>query len=223
LLQVSEDEKAKLAAEVHDDFGSILTLLSLKVNDMGRHLGDADSQLAVDHREITSLLGNLIESQRRIVGSLRPILLVTFGLEVALRHYIADWTKSTHVDAQLDLPSALPDLEPALALTLYRVVQESLTNVVRHAKASRVNLIVAVDESDVRLSIEDNGVGIAQSNLYNANSHGVIGMRERVARFGGQLSVVSGPDGCGTRVVAVVPVGGHIRNAGKDTHRSRTQ
>jgi signal transduction histidine kinase len=216
LLQVSEDEKAKLAAEVHDDFGSILTLLSLKLNDMGRHLGNVDSQLAVDHREITSLLGDLIESQRRIVGSLRPILLVTFGLEVALRHYLADWTKNAHVDAQLELPSALPDLEPALALTLYRVVQESLTNIVRHAKATRVQVIVAVERSELRLSIEDNGVGIAESNLHNPNSHGLIGMRERVGRFGGKLSAATGADGCGTRIVAVVPIGGPNRNAGKE-------
>jgi signal transduction histidine kinase len=211
LLQVSEDEKAKLAAEVHDDFGSILTLLSLKLNDMSKHLGNADSQLAVDHREITGLLGNLIESQRRIVGSLRPILLVTFGLEVALRHYIADWTKSTHIDAQLDSPTVLPDLEPALALALYRVVQESLTNVVRHAKASLVRVVVAVETSELRLSIEDNGAGTAASNLHNPNSHGLIGMRERVGRFGGQLSVASGADECGTRVIAAVPIGAHNR------------
>lgn len=217
LLQVSEDEKAKLAAEVHDDFGSILTLLSLKLSEMGKHLGNANPRLEVDHSELTKLVGSLIDSQRRIVGSLRPILLVTFGLEVALRHYIADWTKNAHVDAQLELPSALADLEPALALALYRVVQESLTNVVRHAKASRVRVSVTLDKSSLRLSVDDNGVGLSESNLHTPDSHGVIGMRERVARFGGQLSVASGSDGRGTRVVAVVPVGDDGRTASKPT------
>ena len=209
LLQVSEDEKAKLAAEVHDDFGSILTLLSLKLGDMGKHMAAEHSLLAIDHREVTRLLGELIESQRRIVGSLRPILLVTFGLEVALRHYLADWTKSTHVDGELVLSSALPDLEPALALALYRVVQESLTNVVKHANASRVRVVVSMENGELRLSIEDDGVGVSESHLHSANSHGVIGMRERVGRFAGQFHVAAGNDGRGTKVTAIIPIGEH--------------
>jgi signal transduction histidine kinase len=205
LFQVAEDEKARLAAEVHDDLGSLLTLLSLKLNDMGKRLADSDPDLVVEHRDVTRLLRNLIDSQRRIVGSLRPVLLDSFGLGLAVRHHVEDWAKNTGLDVRVDLPTVLPDLDPALALALFRVIQESLTNIAKHARASRVRVTLAVDHSEIRLSVEDNGAGVSASKLQDANSHGLIGMRERIARFGGRLNVTLGPDGHGTRVVSVVP------------------
>jgi two-component system, LuxR family, sensor kinase FixL len=205
LFQVAEDEKAKLAAEVHDDLGSILTLLSLKVSDMGKRLADADPDLVAEHRDVTRLLRNLIDSQRRIVGSLRPVLLDNFGLGLAARHHIEDWAKNTGLDVRVDLPTVLPDLDPDLALALFRIIQESLTNIAKHARASCVRVTLTVDHSEIRLSIEDNGAGVSASKLQDANSHGLIGMRERVARFGGRLNVSPGADGHGTRVVSVVP------------------
>ena len=207
LLQVAEDEKAKLAAEVHDDLGSILTLLSLKLGDMGKRLADAAPELVAEHRDITGLARDLIDSQQRIVGSLRPVLLDSFGLGLAARHHIEEWAKNTGLDVRVDLPTVLPKLDPALSLALFRVIQESLTNVAKHARASCVRVSLALDPSEIRLSIHDNGVGLSESKSQNPNSHGIIGMRERVARFGGRLSVGQCTDGRGTRVVSVVPVG----------------
>jgi len=207
LFQVGEDERARLAAEVHDDLGSILTLLSLKLSDMGRRLADADPDLMAEHQDVTRLLRNLIDSQRRIVGSLRPVLLDSFGLGLAVRHHVEDWAKNTGLDVQVDLPTVLPDLDPDLALALFRVIQESLTNVAKHARASRVRVTLAVAQSEIRLSIEDDGGGISAGKLQDPNSYGMIGMRERVARFGGRLNISSDADGHGTQVVAVVPLG----------------
>ncbi|HEX5864765.1 MAG TPA: ATP-binding protein [Casimicrobiaceae bacterium] len=206
LLQVAEDEKAKLAAEVHDDFGSILTLLSLKLGDMGKRLSDGDPHLVAEHRDVTRLLRNLIDSQRRIVGSLRPVLLDSFGLGLAVRHHVEDWAKDTGLDVQVDLPTVLPVLDPDLALALFRVIQESLTNIAKHAQASSVRLTLTVDGSGIGVSIEDDGAGVSPSKLRDPNSHGIIGMRERIARFGGTLNVSPDPDGQGTRVVAAVPL-----------------
>jgi signal transduction histidine kinase len=206
LLQVAEDEKAKLAAEVHDELGSILTLLSLKLNDMGKRIANAGAELVAEHREISGLLRDLVDSQQRIVGSLRPVLLDNFGLGLAARHHIEDWAKTTGLDVRVDLPTVLPNLEPDLALALFRVLQESLTNIARHARASCVRVTLAVNHSEIRLTIEDNGIGFAESKLQNPNSHGMIGMRERVARFGGQFSISLGTNRQGTQVVAVVPL-----------------
>jgi signal transduction histidine kinase len=206
LLQVAEDEKAKLAAEVHDDFGSILTLLALKLNEMGKRMGDADPELRDEHRETTALLRDLVNAQQRIVGNLRPVLLDTFGFGLAARHHIEDWAKTTGLDVEVELPTVLPNLDPDFALALFRVMQESLTNVARHAKARRVRVCVTVDHSEIRLGIADDGVGIAESELQNPSSHGLIGMRERVARFGGRLSASPGLDGRGAQVVAVAPL-----------------
>jgi signal transduction histidine kinase len=206
LLQVAEDEKAKLAAEVHDDLGSILTLLSLKLGDMGKRLADADPDLLAEHRDVTRLLRNLIDSQRRIVGSLRPELLDSFGLGLAVRHHLEDWAKNTGLDVQVDLPTVLPDLDPDLALALFRVIQESLNNIAKHAHAKRVRVALSVGQSEIRLSIEDDGGGVSAGKLHDPNSHGIIGMRERIARFAGRLNVSPGPDGHGTQVVVVVPL-----------------
>jgi PAS domain S-box-containing protein len=208
LFQVAEDEKAKLAAEVHDDLGSILTLLTLKLNDLGRRVAGSAPEIVAEHREISGLVRDLGESQQRIVSSLRPVLLDSFGLGLAARHHIEDWAKKTGLGVRIESPGVLPDLDPDLALALFRVMQESLTNVARHARASNVHVALIQDGTEVRLRIEDNGVGLAESVLQNPNSHGLIGMRERIARFGGHFSVGPGADGQGTRVAAVVPLGG---------------
>jgi signal transduction histidine kinase len=207
LLQVAEDEKAKLAAEVHDDLGSILTLLTLKLNDLGKHVAASAPALAAEHREICGLVRDLGESQQRIVSSLRPILLDSFGLGLAARHHIEDWAKKTGLDVRIESPGVLPDLDPDLAVALFRVMQESLTNIARHARASKVQVTLTQDGSEVRLGIEDNGVGLAESTLHNPNSHGLIGMRERIAHFGGRFNAGPGADGQGTRIAVVVPLG----------------
>lgn len=104
------------------------------------------------------------------------------------------------------MPLVSPDLDSDLELVLFRVSQESLTNIAKHANASRVQVALSVNRSEIRLSIEDDGVGVSRSRLQNPNSHGIVGMRERVARLDGRLNVGPGPDGAGTRVVAVVPL-----------------
>jgi signal transduction histidine kinase len=101
----------------------------------------------------------------------------------------------------------LPHLDPNLALALFRVAQESLTNIAKHAQATSVRVTLSADASEVRLSVEDNGVGVTASQLQDPDSHGIIGMRERVAHFGGRLSVGPRPDGRGTEVVSVAPIG----------------
>jgi signal transduction histidine kinase len=165
-------------------------------------------EIVAEHREISGLVRDLGESQQRIVSSLRPVLLDSFGLGLAARHHIEDWAKKTGLGVRIESPGVLPDLDPDLALALFRVMQESLTNVARHARASNVHVALIQDGTEVRLRIEDNGVGLAESVLQNPNSHGLIGMRERIARFGGHFSVGPGADGQGTRVAAVVPLGG---------------
>ena len=172
---------------------------------MGRRLAGAAPDLVAEHREITGLLRDLVDSQRRIVGSLRPVLLDNFGLGLAARHHIEDWAKNTGLDVRIELPTVLPNLDPDLALALFRVIQESLTNIAKHARARIVWVTLTMDASELRLSIADNGVGFTESKLQNPDSHGLIGMRERVARFGGRFSVGPAANGQGAQVVSVVP------------------
>lgn len=205
LIRISEEEKAKLAHELHDDMGSILTLLTMKLSDMKKRLDFADAYLA-EHEEIVLLVQSLIASQRRIVGSLRPVMLDSFGLAVALRSHVEDWSKTTEIKVSVMISSPLPALNAAAALALFRVAQESLTNVAKYARASSVRLTLTVEGDYIRVCIEDNGIGIAPEVLRLPSSHGIVGMRERLSQFSGCLIIEPGEGGRGTKVCGGMPL-----------------
>lgn len=206
LFQVTEDEKARLAGELHDEMGSILTLLALKLGDVGKRLSKSDPQLLAELKKAIELVSELIASQRRIVGSLRPVLLDTFGLTMALRQHVEEWSKSTGIPVKLDMPSALPTLAANAPLALFRMVQESLTNVAKYAHASLVCLTVFSTDRELTVCVEDDGVGMAPAVSRIGTSHGILGMRERLAQFGAKLVIGLGSKGRGVRVCAVLPI-----------------
>ncbi|HWZ70949.1 MAG TPA: ATP-binding protein [Casimicrobiaceae bacterium] len=206
LFQVAESERAKLASELHDDMGSLLTVLSMRLGRLKEQLQEAAPELVDEQQELIDLLHATVGAQRRIVASLRPVLLDSFGLVVALRNHIEDWSKNSRISAEVDLPSQLPQLHAEAALTLFRITQESLTNAAKHARASRVRVSVRIAGKEIGLRIDDNGKGIAPEQLRHPSSHGIMGMRERLLQFGGQLSVEPGAQGRGTRVCASMPI-----------------
>ncbi len=206
LLQVAEDERAKLAAELHDEMGSLLTVLSMRLNRFLERLKSAAPELVAEQQEVTDLVRNMVTSQRRLVESLRPVLLDSFGLGVALTHHAEDWSKNTGIKVQTSIAADLPSLSADLALALFRITQESLTNVAKYADANQVRVTASTSNDQVTICVEDDGVGMPQPGAQKTTSHGILGMRERLLRFGGQLSITSGEGGRGTRVRAVVPV-----------------
>jgi PAS domain S-box-containing protein len=205
LFQVAESERAKLAGELHDDMGSLLTVLSIRLGRLKEQLREVAPDLVDEQQEVIDLLQATVGAQRRIVASLRPVLLDNFGLAVALKNHVEDWSKNSGIPAELDLPSELPPLHAEAALTLFRITQESLTNAAKHARASSVRVSLCIADKEIGLRIDDDGKGIAPERLQNPSSHGILGMRERLLRFGGQLSVKPGAEGRGTRVCATMP------------------
>jgi signal transduction histidine kinase len=206
LFRVAEAERAKLASELHDDMGSLLTVLSMRLGRLKEQLQEDAPQLVAEQQEIIDLLHATVSAQRRIVASLHPVLLDSFGLAVALRNHVEDWSKNSGMPVELELPSDLPPLQAEAALTLFRITQESLTNAAKHAHASGVRVSLRVTEKEIKLRIEDDGKGIAPERLQQPSSHGILGMRERLLQFGGQLSVEPGAQGRGTRVNATLPL-----------------
>ncbi|HKE41130.1 MAG TPA: PAS domain S-box protein [Casimicrobiaceae bacterium] len=200
LMRVAETDKAKLAAELHDEMGSLLTVLSMRLNRLGEQL--ADPRLAAEHVQTMDLVRSMVVSQRRIATSLRPVLLDTFGLGVALRHYVQDWGKHAGLQAETGIADRLPALPANASLALFRIAQEALTNVAKHSNASSVNVTLNSEGTRVTLSIDDDGVGLAPGVAHLASSHGIVGMRERLLEFGGVLLVEQGRRGRGTRVTA---------------------
>jgi signal transduction histidine kinase len=134
------------------------------------------------------------------------VLLDSFGLAVALRNHVEDWSKNSGIPVELDIPQALPSLHAEAALTLFRITQESLTNAAKHAHASRVNVSLMVTPKEIILRVEDDGLGVAPERLQHPSSHGILGMRERLLQFGGRLSIEPGTQGLGTRVGAIMPI-----------------
>jgi PAS domain S-box-containing protein len=206
LFQVAESERAKLAGELHDDMGSLLTVLSMRLGRLKEQLQEVAPTLVDEQQEVIDLLHATVGAQRRIVASLRPVLLDSFGLAVALKNHIEDWSKNSGIPAELDLPSEFPPLHAEAALTLFRITQESLTNAAKHARASGVRVSLCIADREIGLRIDDDGKGIAPERSRHPSSHGILGMRERLLQFGGRLSVEPGAQGRGTRVSATMPI-----------------
>ena len=206
LFQVAESERAKLAGELHDDMGSLLTVLAMRLGRLKEQMEQVAPALVGEQQEVIDLLHATVSAQRRIVASLRPVLLDSFGLAVALRNHVEDWARNSGIPVDLDIPSELPPLDTEAALTLFRITQESLTNAAKHARATNVRVSLSKNDKEIGLSIEDNGEGIAAESLQKPSSHGILGMRERLLQFGGQLLIGPATQGRGTRVRATMPI-----------------
>jgi signal transduction histidine kinase len=185
--------------------GSLLTVLSMRLNRLGERVAEVAPGLADEHAQLIDLVRNMVVSQRRIVANLRPVLLDSFGLGVALRHYVEDWGRHTGIPAEADITPVFPTLRANAGLALFRAAQEALTNVAKHANASCVRVSLNSEGRRVTMSIEDDGIGVPPGVWLLASSHGIAGMRERLMEFGGQLVVEPAPGGRGTRVRATMP------------------
>ena len=200
LVTAREDEKAHLARELHDELGAVLTAAKL---DMARLRGrSAADPLMMERIEQVNLrLNEGIALKRRIVEDLRPSCLSTLGLTISLLNLCADASARLGIAICTDLDDV--GLAPEGELTLYRLVQEGLTNVAKYAHASEVRLSVKAEGDHVRIGLEDNGIGF-DAKQAKLTTHGIAGMRFRVERLGGSLSVESQPRE-GTRLEAVLP------------------
>ncbi len=205
LITVQEDERRVLARELHDEMGQTLTALNVTATHLARHANmltrDAVAECASDLRREIRTCG---EQLRAMLKTLRPHGLHAAGLAQTLRELVLGWrTRHTDIDFELDLPTQLPDVGELLSLTVYRVVQEAVTNVVRHSGASLCVVRLAVRAGGLVLEVRDDGRGLPEDA---ACWHGgLLGITERIAMAGGQLRLVAGPAG-GLRLLATLPL-----------------
>ena len=201
---VREEEKASVAREVHDELGSTLTALRI---DLGL-LADRLPAEFPDLREKCAAMGRLVDSAvaatRKIVSDLRPGILDDLGLAATLSWQAGEYGKHTPLKITVDAPEADGEMDRECALTLFRIFQEALTNVARHAEATEVRVTLSESGTGRVLTVHDNGHGLAEDALSKPASHGIRGMRERARELGGDLSVQSRP-GAGTTLVVTIP------------------
>ncbi|KAB2899693.1 MAG: histidine kinase [Burkholderiaceae bacterium] len=201
LQQVREDERGHLARELHDELGALLTAAKLDVARLKSRIDTSPPEVSERLRHLTETLNSVIALKRRIIEDLRPSSLANLGLTASLEILTREFAQrsSIAVDAQLENV----DLPPATQLTVYRIVQESLTNIGKYAQARNAVVSVQRHTGHVAVEIRDDGVGFVPSHL-PAKSHGLAGMRHRVEAVGGRFSVLSQP-GQGTVVSATIP------------------
>lgn len=197
-LAAQESERKRVAQELHDEIGQALTAVLLLINGLEDRVG---AELQPDVREAQETARNALENVRRVARQLRPEALDHLGLVSALTSLTTSFANQTGVRVDRHIEPNLPQLADDVELVIYRVAQESLTNVARHAEASHVELTLQSNSRTVALSVRDNGVGISSASGLN---HGIRGMRERALLVGGDFRIGNGRRG-GVEVTLAVP------------------
>jgi signal transduction histidine kinase len=206
LQTVREDEKAKLARDIHDELGGILVSAKMDVTSAARRIGNADSEVTARLERAIKSLDDGVSVKRRIIEELRPTLLDNLGLSAALDWQVNEVCNRAGLACELNLdeePAA--ELPPEVSITLYRIVQEALTNVVKYAKAKHVWVDLVRSGSGISLTLRDDGVGVSDEALSNRLAHGILGMRQRVRALQGEFSV-KGTPGKGTVIDVFLPL-----------------
>lgn len=209
LQSAREEESRRIARELHDELGQMLTGLKLDLRSLERDLEAAPPEARVNRwleklLAASELVDTAIRAVQRLSAELRPALVDKLGLPASLRQEVRQFEERTGTVCRLRLPEADSPLPDAAATALYRIGQEALTNVARHAGATEVEVELRAAPDAWELEVRDNGRGIAPEQLNDPHSLGLVGMRERAAQFGGELDLLPRPGG-GTVVRARIP------------------
>ncbi len=197
LQAVREEERASLSRELHDSFGQHLTALQIDLMWMDRQLqAHHDPDLALLCDKITAmvpLVERLTEQTQTLCAALRPSVLFELGLVAAIEWQAEDTAKRSGLICSMTPPTGDLELDHDIALALFRIVQEALTNVVRHAQATHVEITLECLDDNLELVIRDNGCGFPPTAVTGSNALGLLGMRERIGAFGGTVEFLNSP------------------------------
>ena len=200
-----EEERSRIAREIHDELGQALTALKLDLAWLETGAGKNGTAVpALGEMSITARIDQTMEIVRRIASELRPSILDQLGLEAAVEWLVHQSAKRSGIEIVLK-SGELPKLPDVVASHIFRIVQEALTNVARHAQAKKVNVTVKRLASSLIVGVEDDGIGIMPDSLSGLRSLGLVGIRERAVACGGNL-IIRGEPGKGTSIVVTIPV-----------------
>ncbi len=206
LLAVSEQEKSRLARELHDELGASLMVIRLDLLAVQEELEQIAHSSAKKIRNVLQVLQKTYDIKRRIIENLHPTMLEHLGLTAAIRMYSEEMAQRTGLRIEVNIADELTDLDPAYAIAIYRIVQESITNAMKYAKASQLSISLQHCHRGLRLRIVDNGIGLPRNVLSTkSKAHGIIGMRERATLLGGTFDIRRDADGKGTCIDVILP------------------
>ena len=220
-----EEERIRISREVHDELGQALTGLKIDLSWLGSRLPKHLDPLIDKTREMSAHIDETIKTVRRISTELRPGILDHLGLVAALEWQAHEFQTRTGIQCRVGNALDRTILDEDLNTVFFRIFQEMLTNITRHAGATRVEVRLAEDNGRLILEVKDNGRGITPEQISNVKSIGLAGMRERAALLGGQVTI-SGAPKKGTKVVLAIPLAGrpatnHSHHENSDRRRPR--
>jgi signal transduction histidine kinase len=205
LIRVAEEEKARLARGLHDELGASLTAMKFDMAYVAAKLKDSAPPLANRLQRAIDTLRCTFQLKQRLVQELRPTMLDHLGLAAAVRAHCNDFTLRTGVPCVADVAEDL-NIDPNASIAVYRVVQESLTNIAKYAQASNVVVILQREREGLSLRVSDDGIGISVDATNKSGSYGLVGMRERVCQLRGTFAISSPSEERGTVVEAFIPL-----------------
>ncbi|MFA6954888.1 MAG: histidine kinase [Thermoanaerobaculia bacterium] len=205
LLQIQEEERTRIAREIHDELGQLLTALKMDAGGLVKSIDAPSPQQRAMIERIYRALDETISSIRRIASELRPATLDDFGLSAAIQTLVASFEERTGIECDLSIPDEPLLLDSESETTVYRIVQEALTNVARHSDATRVEIRVRVRELELVVDVRDDGRGLGAERLHDDGALGLAGMRERARRVDGMVEI-EGVEGKGTIVSLRLPL-----------------
>ena len=223
LQHVREDERIRISRQVHDELGQALTGLKMDLYWLASRLPKQLRAVRDKTKTMSAHIDSTIQTVRRISTELRPGILDDLGLVAALEWQAAEFQKRNGIKCEVVSEVAEPILEEELNTAFFRIFQESLTNVLRHANATRIDVRIWEESGNLLMEIRDNGRGISESDWTNTRSIGVLGMRERASLLGGELTITGAPDQGTTvrvRIPREQPATTESRNH-ENTHRRR--
>jgi len=207
LQDVREQERTRIAREIHDDFGQSLTILKMDLSWLKKHIIQDQPQVQNKIDSMFKVIDTSLQTIHTVSSELRPVILDDFGLESAIEWQVEEFQNRTGVRCRVDSSVADLDLTKEQSTAIFRIFQETLTNIMRHSGATEVDVRLEMNEDALILEVADNGRGITEAEISNSRSFGLLGIRERLYPWNGQVDFIGHPNK-GTRVIVRVPISG---------------
>lgn len=200
-----EEERQNIAREIHDELGQTLSKLKLDISWLKKRFSKDQKLLADKSDKMSGLVDSTISSVRKISSQLRPGVLDYLGLPAAIEWQADEFKEQTGIRCKMSIATDIPVESKEITIAVFRIFQETLTNIMRHAKATRVSVVLMREENKLILVVKDNGIGIPEESLSSRTSFGLMGMQERARFLGGQVKITGAPKK-GTTVMVQIPL-----------------
>lgn len=205
LLSVREEERRRIAREIHDELAQVLTALKMDLFWLSKKLPENQKLLYEKTKSMSELVDTTIGKVQKISSELRPGLLDDLGLQAAMEWQAGEFQNRTGIKCEIIFNSKSNKLDQERSTAIFRIFQETLTNVARHANATRVRVRLKENAGNLLMEVRDNGKGITEEQMSSPKSFGLIGIRERIHFFGGEIKM-SGVQDKGTAVTVSIPL-----------------